>query len=64
MLLHVSQGVLVGVDENEEVIVEVEAAPHVQIQRREVLRELGPEAWLVGLLDAPSLEELASDDAY
>ena len=60
--LHVVEGVLVAVHQDELVSVEVEAGAHIQVLSLVVLGQLRAEARLVGALHTPSLQEPTPDD--
>jgi hypothetical protein len=63
VLLHVAEGVLVGVDEDKLVLVEVDDGAHKQVSGLVVLGQLRAVRCLVWLLHAATLQELAADDA-
>ena len=62
--LHVAEGVLVSVDDDEAVLVELDLAAHVEVGAGVVVGHLCAERGLVGLLDAASLQELAPDNTW
>ena len=64
MTLHVVVGVLVGVDQQEPELVELDAGTDVEILRLVVLGHLNTVAFLVGLLDASALNELAANNTW
>ena len=64
MFLEVHVGVLVGVDELELELVDVDDGADVQVTERVVLGELDRVARLVRLLHAAALQELAASETY
>ena len=61
--LHVSVGVLVGVDEHEPEAIELDQRADVQVTCHVVLAQARAELLLTRLADAATLEELSADDA-
>ena len=61
--LHVSVGVLVGVDEHEPEAIELDQRADVQVTCHVVLAQARTELLLTRLADATAFEELAADDA-
>ena len=64
MLLHVAECVFISVDQDKHVIMEVDAAADVQVSGLIVLGKLSAEAFLVGLLDTVTLQELPTNYAW
>lgn len=61
--LHVVISVLVGVNEQEPELVKLDHVADEHVPCLVVHGQLGAEHLLVGLLDAPTLQELTTDDA-
>ena len=61
MVLHVAEGILVSVHQDEPVSIEVESSADVKVARLVVLGQLRAEPWLVGALHTTSLQEPTPD---